>query len=148
MGEASTDLGDDMQGYLGGHPETLTGAAGEDVEKVRPVDELHRDVPGPLDLSELVDLDHVRVIEEAAHLRFCDEELDEVLVDGEFREDALDDEDLFEAAWPNASSTKDLGHAASADSLEQLVLSELDRKARFRRDQTLSSVLGRETLGE
>jgi hypothetical protein len=24
----------------------------------------------------------------------------------------------------------------------------LDRKARFRRDQTLSSVLGRETLGE
>ena len=88
---------------------------------------LHRDEVRALLFAEVEDLDDVRMAQQRRDLRFADEELGERLLRHQRREHALDDDGLLEAGDAAAAGAPNLGHAALADAIEQLVRPEQDR---------------------
>ena len=96
----------------------------EQLPGVHAVDELHRDEVVVLDLSELVDVDDVRVRELRGELGLAEEHLHEVRRVGEVRQDALDRDASIEALEPALLGEEHLGHAAARDAPEQDVLAE------------------------
>jgi hypothetical protein len=125
-------------GHLGGDVDRqaewqrllLAAAAGKKRGEVEPRHVLHgHEVGGGLaarevDAAEVEHLDDVRVREAHRELGLVHEEVDEALVLGQARQDALDDQDLLEALDTEALGLEDLGHAALAEALEQSVSSE------------------------
>ena len=94
-----------------------------------PADVLHRDEVLAVDRAQLEDVDDVRVGEARRQLRLLDEHLDEGRVVGEMRQDPLDHEGPLEPGGSLDAPLVDLGHATTADELEERVLAELNRLA-------------------
>src|SRR5690606_42138024 len=80
---------------------------------------LHRDEVPAVDFAELVDLGDGGVGEGDGELGLVDQHPDELLIRGERREDALDDQLLLEAARPCRLGAVDLRHAPRAEPLEE-----------------------------
>jgi hypothetical protein len=96
-------------------------ALAEDRLQVGALDVLHREEVGPVEVSVVEDLDEVHVLEAGRDLRLVLEHLDELGVAVELRQDALDDDDLLDAAEHLDLGLVDLGHAARGDALDELV---------------------------
>ena len=77
-------------------------------------------------LAPVEDVDDVRMVEVGGRLRLAAEALDEVGVDGELGEEHLDRHLAVEQA---VVAQEDVGHAAAADALEQLVALVDDRRS-------------------
>src|SRR5262249_48348011 len=95
------------------------GARAQERETVEPLHVFERDVVLLIDLAELEHLDDLWVDQVDGQLRLVDEHVDELLVGGEVREDALDDDDLLEASRARHLRLEDLGHAADRDAVQQ-----------------------------
>ena len=99
-------------------PEQLAG--------VDAVDVLHRDEVVGVDLSEVVDVDDVRVGQLRGELGFAEEHLEEVGRIGEVRQDPLDRDAAIEAFEPALLCEKHLGHPSARDASQEHVLAEPD----------------------
>ena len=87
------------------------------------MDVLHGDVVAAVDLSEVEDLDDVRMGEAGDHLGLVDEHVHEFLVVREVGQDPLHRHDLLEPLDPAALGAEDLGHPAHRHALEQAIRS-------------------------
>ena len=97
------------------------------------MDRLHCDEEAVFDLSEVIDLNDVRMGKLDTQLGLIDEHLYEVFVAGELTQDSLYDHNLFKAGVAEALGTKDLGHTAYSDLVEQEVLAKAHRLEGHRR---------------
>jgi tetratricopeptide (TPR) repeat protein len=75
-----------------------------------------------------VNLHHVLVAETCDDAGFVEEHVDELLLSGEVRENALDDDRALEAAGTVEAAEEDFGHSAGAEQPENLVPSDLARE--------------------
>ena len=98
----------------------LAGAA-EDGAQVAAMDVLHGDVVAAVDLSEVEDLDDVRMREAGDHLGLVDEHVHEFLVVREVGQDPLHRHDLLEPLDAAALGAEHLGHPAHRHALEQAI---------------------------
>ena len=89
--------------------------------EVDPVDELHRNEEAPLVFPEVEDLRDSCVVEPHREAALVEKPFDEGWVPREMRQDALDDDLLFEAPRTAHARPEDLTHAAMTDLREQLV---------------------------
>ena len=122
--EAAEDLNGDVDGDGDRDAELGAGAGCEEVEEVFAGDILHGDEVLPLDLSEVVDLDHVGVVEPDGDTGLVDEHADEVGVFCERGEDDLDGALFGEAVGALKHAAEDVGHAASTDAIDEDELTE------------------------
>ena len=88
------------------------------------MDVLHGDEVGAVGLPQLEDLDDVRMGELGGEAGLVEEHLHELVVVGEVREDALDDDELLEALDAMLLGEPDLRHPAGREALEQTILSQ------------------------
>ena len=88
---------------------------------------LHGEEVVAVDLSEVEDLGDVPVAERHGDAGLVDEHPDEGVAPGERREDLLDHHRLAHARHRVEPRAVELGHPADGESLEQLVLAELDQ---------------------
>jgi hypothetical protein len=79
------------------------------------------------DLTEVVDLNDVRVIQLRGQLRLVQEHLHEARLLRQVRPNALDDDRLLEALEARLAGEEDLGHAADGDAVDQGVFAEPGR---------------------
>ena len=86
----------------------------DDGAQVLAVDVLHRDEVLAVVLTDVEDLDDVRVRERRRDARLVEEHLDERAVLVHRRQDPLDDEELLEAGDALLDREEELGHAARA----------------------------------
>ena len=107
--------------------DTSKGMSSQDATKVLALHGLHGDEEAVFDLSEVVDLHDVWVGKFDTELGFIDKHLDEVFVAGELTQNPLYDDNLLKAGVAEALGTKDLGHAAYCDLVEQEVLAKPHR---------------------
>ena len=75
-------------------------------------------------LSELEDLNEVRVRQQAAQLGLVDEHLNERAILREMREHPLDHQRALESLRAARDAREDLRHSAGADPIEKVVLPE------------------------
>ncbi len=94
----------------------------------RAVDVLHRHVEFAVLLSEVEDLDDVRVAEVGADARLVDEHRDEVGIARVLGKDAFDGDDFLEAVRALAAREVHLRHPARRDPPEQLVGPQAHRR--------------------
>ena len=124
------DLGREEHRHAERHGHLQATAAREHRGEVEPRHVLHRDeVAGGLarrivDAAEIEHLDDVGVREPHRELRLVDEHVDELRVRGQLRQNALDDEDFFEALDAEALRLEDLGHPALAEALQEPITAE------------------------
>ncbi len=128
--ERLRELTHDVDGELLRERLAEATAATQERREVHARDVLHRDEVGVVRATEIEDLDDVRVRERDRDLRLVDEHLDELRVHPEFREDPLDDEDLFETLDTVRLRLEHLRHAAAREQFEQLVLAVDDGRRR------------------
>jgi hypothetical protein len=94
------------------------------LRQVHPVDELHREVPGAVDLAKVEDLRDVAVRERRHDARLIGEQAHELGLGGEDRQHALERDRLLEPLGPSHDGPVHLGHAADGDPVEEQVLAE------------------------
>jgi hypothetical protein len=99
-------------------------AVRERAREVGAVHVLHRDEVGAVGLSEIEDLDDVRVGQARRDLRLADEELCEARPCCERGKHALDDDGLLEPGGASRSRAPHLRHPAFGDAIEELVVSD------------------------
>jgi len=102
------------------------GQTRHDPPEVTPFEELHGDVVLVAADAEIVDLDHVGVIELRREARLVEEHTDEFFVRGQVRQDPLDRHEPIEPGTVQLPGEEDLSHAACGELLDQLVVAELD----------------------
>ena len=95
-----------------------------ELREVHPVDQLHRHVWNVVVLTEIEDLDDVRVIEERRDARLLQEHGAHPVVLSELRRDALQDAGLHEVLGTDLLGQVHLGHPALADELGEQVPAE------------------------
>ena len=86
---------------------------------------LHRDEVLAVGACELVDAGDALVAQDAGDLGLVDAHLDEVVVLGEVRQDALDRDQVRGAIGVERLRSIDLGHATERDAIQQMVTAEL-----------------------
>jgi hypothetical protein len=92
---------------------------------------LHRDERrAVLVLRELEDVHHVWVADQRDEARLREEHLDERVVHGEVRQDALDDDEALEPRHAAFAAHEDLGHAADREAIEHVVFPKPARQGR------------------
>jgi len=131
------------------HRQDLAGSAQLPHERLQiaAAQVLHRQEVAAFDLTEVIDGDDVRVIEQRADLRLLHEHLDEAGRARELREDALEHERPPEALGARHDRPKDLRHSAHPNSIQQNVATEslgLDRFPRWHHPALLSTDRTRE----
>ncbi len=126
--ESVRDLRGDEERELGGQREAPLLRELQERAQVLALDVLHGDVVPGVDLPEIVDVRDVVVVELGRELRLVDEHRHEFGVRRHVRHDALDRDDLLEALLAFHARLEDLGHAARADLLEELVAPERARR--------------------
>ncbi len=90
--------------------------------EVLAIDVLHdQEVLAVVAEPDVEDLHDVAVAQQRQHLRLRDQQIDEAPVLRQVRQDAFDRDGLLEAAGRDGLAAEDLGHAADADAVEQLV---------------------------
>ena len=122
--QPEADLAHDLQAGADRRDAPLLGELCLHGEQRLALDVLHRDEEALVDLSELEDLNQVRVREQAAELRLVDEHLDERAVLREVREHPLDHQRALESLRPERDREEHLRHPSHADPIEQIVLPE------------------------
>ena len=100
------------------------GTDGQQLKQITAVDELHDDVELVALSAEIEDLNDVTVLHQRRELCLGDEHVDKGAILGVPGEDPLDAQDLLEPLHTVGARSIDLGHAAGANLLQQLVLSE------------------------
>jgi len=95
-----------------------------DAAQVLAVHELHGDVVGAADLTQVVDLRDVRVVEVGRDAGLVQEHLDELGVVRQVREDPLDHQVPLEALDARLPRQPHLGHPARGELLQQHVFPE------------------------
>jgi hypothetical protein len=88
---------------------------------------LHRDEVAALGLTEVIDVDDVRVLDERRDARFVEQHVDERFLARQVLVHELDDDQLFEARGSALDRQLHLRHAALADPCDQLVTAQLRR---------------------
>ena len=92
-----------------------------------PFEVLHRDEVAAGRLSEIVDVDHVGVLDQGRDPRLVEQHVDERLLACEVFVDQLDDYEFFEAGRTTLQGELDLCHPALPDLGNQLVAPEVGR---------------------
>ncbi len=85
---------------------------------------LHRDVVGALDLSEVVDLRDVGVVQEGGDPRLVEEHVNELFLLREVRKNSLHHHLLLEAHHSPLACEVDLAHPAGGELLDQFIATE------------------------
>ena len=111
----------DVGRVLGREVLAALGELAQDALGVLALHTLHGEEVLIADAAEVVDLDDVRVLQLDGDLGFVDEHLDELIVVREVLQDALDDEELLEAAVREALGLEHLRHSADGDFVDQEV---------------------------
>jgi len=106
------------------------GGDAQEAERVEPVDELERREVVAVDLTEVEDLNDLRVGQLRGQLGLVDEHRDEAGVGRQVRQDPLHDQDLLEAMRGRDLRAEDLGHSAHRQPFEQRVAAERHRPGR------------------
>ena len=101
----------------------------DDGAQVLAVDVLHRDEVLIVVLTDVEDLDDVRMRERRGDACFVEQHLDERFVLVHRRKDPLDDEELLETGDALLDREEQLGHAAGRELADQRVLAESTRHA-------------------
>jgi hypothetical protein len=89
------------------------------------VEVLHGDEPRAGDLAVRVHVADVLVVEPAREVRLVAEHRDEVIILGEVRQDALQDDDVVALRRSARAREKDLGHPARRELRDELILAEI-----------------------
>ena len=108
----------------------MPAIAAEHVTKVFAVHVLHRVEVRARELSDVVNLRDVRMLELRGEPRLVEEHRDELRVLREVRQDALDADELLEAAVTVKPREKDLGHATRRELRDELVAAKIPSVAR------------------
>ena len=125
--ERLADLGDDGARLRNRHRLAALAEALEQLPQVATRDVFHRDEEVVVLLSQLEDLDHIRVRELHGNARLVDEHGLEFLVLAHGGKDFLDREQPLEALDAERLGDEHLGHPADGDALEEQVFSKFDR---------------------
>ena len=130
VGKSGAHAEDDAERVLDrelGEAVRLHGA--DDGTDVLAVDVLHGDEVRAVDLTDVEDLDDVRVRQRGRDAGLAEQHLDEALVLRHLREDPLDDDQLLEPGDALLKREKELGHSARREFAKERVLAEARRKA-------------------
>ena len=114
----------DVHGEVDREEDLPLAAAGEDQRQIAAVNELHRQVVDLAHHAGLEHLDDVRMLQHRRDIRLAAEEIDGFGVGRQPRREALEGDDVVGTGPGHRARLVDLGHAAPAEQLEDLVLSE------------------------
>ena len=118
------DLARDERRDRGRHSLVRAAQRAQHARQRRALDVLQRQEQDAVVLAELVDLHHVRVVQQPQDLRLVDEHPDEFRVAAVFGKDPFDDDVTPKAARPQRARLEHLRHAAYTQGLQQLVAPE------------------------
>src|SRR5262249_33729902 len=124
VGEGAGDLVGDGAGEPGRKEHAERTAAAQQPAQIDAVEPLHGEVALAAHGAELEQLDDAGVVELRAHARLAHQRVDEALVVGERRAQALDDALAHDAALVLNRGAVDDAHAALADGLEEAIAAE------------------------
>ena len=92
---------------------------------------LHGDEVRLVDVAEIVNVDNVLVFEKRGNPCFLQQHLDEAALAGEVIVDLFDHHQLLEAHRAALAGQKNLGHAAGAQTVDEIVATEAFENARL-----------------
>lgn len=122
--EAAAHLGDDGDTDRQRKPLIHGAKRFDQAVKVAPVQMLHGDVVAGTDLSEIVDLDHIGVIQVNADFGFVDEHPNKAGILRELGPNPLDNQLLLESRDSEAPREENLRHSPGGDPVQEFILSE------------------------
>ena len=115
----------------GRNARALRAGRGHEPAEIAAFDELHGEQQALVaEVLELVDLDHVRVVQTCGEVRLLDEHRAEAPRAAVGRQDPLEDEELVSALGAALLGQEDLGHAARAQAAHDLEVGDLWRRRR------------------
>lgn len=122
--QAGADPDGDRDRLVERHLSARVPAGGEHLLQALAVDVLHREEVAALDRPDVVDLRHVRVLQQRREPRLVEEHVHEIGALRVLGQDALQHDELLEALEPGDARQVDLGHAADGQAAEHLVAAE------------------------
>ena len=122
--EAGQRVEQDAQGNRLGQALTLRGCAGQEAGQRVPLHVLHHEEVAVLARADVEDGDHVGVVNARGEACLVHEHVDELLLAGQVRMQALDRDEALEAAHAADSPEEDRGHATRRELADEFVTIE------------------------